>query len=446
MSPGRVKRAKSKRSVKGVKRARPASSRKVRTDRPVFFLMGIVLLVSIAQLLVLGARAGEGRPLLWTDLWPYGLWLMSTVAVVLTAKLARLRGSGSLLAGIFLLSGLGVVVRSRMSGMSAGVTDMHVLIQPAGFSLLVVSWLIFRRGRAQWLRPFWGIALLLMLGLAAGMLLLGARYRGGLYAPGGITPTELLKLFSIVGLAGFFSRPMSRWEERGVLRPPPGDTLFLLGVWSALAVMLALHRDVGLFLLLSATALVMLICVTRRLSWGLGALGMLAGGIWAIPRFFPHGARRFEAFLDPFSDPTGSGWQVLQGLTGMYAGGLLGMGLGAGRPERLPIASSDFVYAVYAEDTGYVGSVLLLLLFAGIFRCGVRIIRAQETLYERLLAAGLLSSLAVQTLVNIGGVVNLLPVTGIPLPYISQGGSSYWVTSLHFGLLLALSDRKALST
>ncbi len=434
--------------------SRPARSKKTKregeasragageTSRPVFFFFGIVGLVTVAQLLVLSARSGEGRALMLMDLWPYLLWLISSGVVAVGLKLARWRGSGVLLAGIFLLSGLGVVVRSRMSGMSPGVRDMNVLIQPAGFALLFGAWFCFRRERVRQLRPFWGLSLLLMLGLAAGMLALGSRYRGGLYAPGGMTPTEILKLFAVVGLAGFFSRTDAGWEGRGVLRPPLADALLLLVIWGSLGGMLVLHRDFGLFLLLSLTALVMLICATRRLSWGVVALAAAAGGVWGILRYFAHGARRFEAFLDPFSDPTGSGWQVLQGLTGMYAGGLMGMGLGAGRPERLPIASSDFVYAVYAEDAGFVGSVLLLLLFARIFSSGIRITRRQEETFSRLLGAGLVASLAVQTLVNIGGVVNLLPITGIPLPYISQGGSSYWVTSLHFGLLLALSDQK----
>ncbi|MCC5843748.1 MAG: FtsW/RodA/SpoVE family cell cycle protein [Verrucomicrobia bacterium] len=441
MSAAKAKGAKRKPTGGGKGAGRSAKPRTQEAPKPVFFFLGIVGLVTVAQVLVLSARAGEGRPLMMMDIWPYLFWLVSSAAVAVALKAARWRGSGALLAGIFLLSGLGVVVRSRMSGMSPGVTDMHVLIQPAGFALLFGAWFCFRRGRVELLRPFWGLSLLLMLGLAAGMLVLGARYRGGLYAPGGLTPTEILKLFAVLGLAGFFSRPNADWEGRGVFRPPLGDTFFLLVIWGSLAGMLVLHRDFGLFLLLSATALVMLMCATCRLSWGVAALAAMAGGVWAVLRYFAHGARRFEAFLDPFSDPTGSGWQVLQGLTGMYAGGLMGMGLGAGRPERLPIASSDFVYAVYAEDAGFVGSVLLLILFARIFRSGVRITRRQEEDFARLLGAGLVASLAVQTLVNIGGVVNVLPITGIPLPYISQGGSSYWVTSLHFGLLLALSDR-----
>lgn len=412
------------------------------TPKPVVYFLGTITLVFVAQLLVLGARAGEGRPLMLMDLWPFLLWLLSSAAVALSLKAARWRGSGVLLAGVFLLSGLGVVVRSRMSGMSAGVRDMHPLIQPAGFLLLFGCWFCFRRGRAGGLRPLWGLSLLAMLGLAAVMLVLGTRFRGGVYAPGGMTPTEVLKLFAVVGLAGFFSRPGLPWKGRSVFRPPPVDAFAFLLLWTALAGMLVLHRDFGLFLLLSATALIILMCATRRLSWGAAALAGIAGGVWIILRYFSHGARRFEAFLDPFSDPTGAGWQVLQGLTGLYAGGLTGMGLGAGRPDRLPIASSDFVYAVYAEDTGYIGSLLLLSLFAMLFRSGVRIVRLQDQEFERLLAAGLLASLAVQTLVNIGGVVNVLPITGVPLPYISQGGSSYWVTSIHFGLLLALSDRK----
>lgn len=409
---------------------------------PVAFFAGIVLLVTAAQLLVLSARVQEGRGVMMMDLWPYVLWVLSSAAIALALRLARWTGSGTLLGGIFLLSGLGVVVRSRMSGTFPGVTDMHVLIQPAGFVLLFLCWFFFRRDRMRLLRPFWGLALLLALGLAGAMLAVGSRYRGGVYAPGGMTPTEVLKLLVIVGLAGYFDRTADRWRGRSAFRPPVGGVLFLGMVWGLLAGMLVLHRDLGMVLLLSATALVMLMCVTERNSWGLLAAAGAGAGVWAVLRFFAHGARRLQSFLDPFSDPTGAGWQVLQGLSGIYAGGLTGVGLGEGRPERLPIASSDFVYAVFAEDAGFVGSVLLLLLFALIFRAGIRVTRLQEDVFLRLVGAGVVASLAVQTLVNIGGVVNVLPVTGVPLPYLSQGGTSFWVTSVHFGLLLALSDRR----
>lgn len=405
------------------------------------FWFGSVLLVTAAQLLVLGARHQEGRPLHLMDLVPFLFWLLSSLILVTALRAARYRGSVALLAGALLLSGIGVVVRARMSGTAENVRDMHLLIQPLGFALLFLAWMVVRKDRHGLLRPFWALSALAILAMAGLMLVIGSRFRGGVYAPGGMTPTEILKLFLPVALAGFFTW-RDAWEDRPVWNPPFTDTLLLGIFWMLLCALLVLHRDLGLVLLLSLTALAVLIVATRRASWGILAVAALGGGAFLVLRFFTHGARRFEAWLNPFADPTGSGWQVLQGLSGLYAGGLLGTGFGSGRPDRLPIASSDFVYAVYAEEVGYLGSLLLLLLFALLFRAGMNITRQQDEEFARLLAAGLTASLALQTLVNIAGVVQVLPVTGITLPYISQGGSSYWVTSVQIGLLLGLSDRK----
>jgi len=420
--------------------AKKSGAKAAETPRPRSFWFSAVLLTGLAQLLVLGARSSEGRPPMLHDLLPFLLWLLSSALLVLGLRLLRFRGSAPLLAGILLLSGLGVVIRARMSGTVDGVRDMNLLIQPLGFLLLFGSAFLLRRGRESLLRPFWGLAALAAPALAAAMLVLGSRFRGGVYAPGGTTPTELLKLFVPLALAGYFSRSTA-WQERPPWCPPFLPALGLVGFWLCLSALLVLHRDLGLVLLLTLTLAALLMSATRRPSWGVLALAGLSGGVWVVLRFFAHGARRFDAWLNPFADPTGAGWQVLQALSGLYAGGILGTGFGAGRPDRLPIASSDFVFAVYAEEVGYLGSILLLLLFAQIFRAGARISRRQSEEFARLLAVGFTASVVLQTLVNIAGVVNLLPITGITLPYISQGGSSYWVTSIQFGILLGLSDR-----
>lgn len=405
------------------------------------FLLPVLGLVATGQLMVLGARAREGRELVAGDLFPWMLWALASVAVVVVLRLARFQGSRGLLAGTLLLSGIGVIVRSRVSGATPGVADMSLWIQPAGFALLLGAWWI-SRGGAGCLRPFWAASLLAAFALAGAMLAVGARFRGGVYAAGGTTPTELFKLFIPLFAAGFFARGDESWQNRPVWRPPVGDAVLLAILWAAFCVLLALKRDLGLVLLLSLTLLVVLVCATRRVSWLVAALGGMVAAAFLVIRHFAHGARRFEAWLNPFADPTGSGWQVLQGLSGLYAGGIMGTGLGSGRPDRVPIASSDFVYAVYGEELGFLGSLLLLALFAHLLRAGARVTRAQNDTFSHLLAAGLTASLGAQILVNIGGVVNLLPVTGITLPLVSQGGSSLWVVCAQLGMLLGLSETR----
>ncbi len=408
-----------------------------------FFFFPVLFLVMAGQLLVLGARSAEGRVLMYSDLWPFGLWAFSGAVLCLVLKGGRFSGSSVLVAGGLLLSGIGVLVRSRMRGVVPDVSEMNVLIQPLGVAILLSAWMLTRKGRVKILQPFWGLAALAAFALAGGMLLLGTRYRGGLYAPGGMTPTELLKLFVPLAAAGFFARTHSRWQGRPPWFPPLVPLILLLTVWSGFCALLALQRDLGLVMLLSLILLAVLICATARVSWGVAALGGAVAAGWGVVRVFAHGARRVDAWIDPFSDPTGSGWQVLQGLSGLYAGGLAGTGLGSGRPDRLPIASSDFVYAVYGEELGFLGSICLLFLFAHLFRAAILATRRQTDAFAHLFAAGITAAFVVQTLVNIAGVVTLLPITGITLPYISQGGSSYWVTSVWMGCLMGLSETGA---
>lgn len=405
-------------------------------------LGGILLAVTTGFLLVLGARSNQGQTPRLADLLPFLGWALSSVLLVAALRIGSFRGSRGLVGLALLLAGLGVLVRSRIEGAAEQEMSLGLLAQPLGMVWLWLAWAVTRKGRTGILKPFAGMSYLLSLAIVAAVMLLGNRFRGAMYGPGGMTPTELLKLFVPLALTGFFASDESKWKGRTCLNPPVGGAGVLVVGTALLAGLLVLQRDLGLVVLLGGVLVVMLVTATRSWSWGVLAAGVAGAGGWAVIRVLPHGARRIEAWLNPFADSTGSGWQVLQGLSGLYAGGLVGTGLGGGRPDRVPIAGSDFVYAVIGEELGYLGCLLVLALFGLILRECRRISSSQRDVFSFLLGTGLTAALAVQILVNIAGVVGLLPVTGITLPYISQGGSSYWVTSVQFGLLLGLSDRK----
>jgi cell division protein FtsW (lipid II flippase) len=196
-------------------------------------------------------------------------------------------------------------------------------------------------------------------------------------------------------------------------------------------------------MILSLTLTVILVAGTGR--WGyLGYGAAAATGLgWGLLNLFEHGQRRIQAWLDPFVDPTGDSWQVLQGLSGMYAGGLWGEGFGLGNPDYTPIAESDFIYAVIGEELGFVGCGVVVLFFLVLFQRGLAIAAANRSGLGRLLAIGVTTVLATQTFLNLAGVTKLLPLTGITLPLISRGGASLLTTSLLIGLLLAISDGPA---
>jgi cell division protein FtsW (lipid II flippase) len=403
-------------------------------------LSGILMLFLAGMLLVLGVRATAGQVLHLSDLLPFGLWITSALLLVGFLRAGGYAGNPVLPGLILFLSAIGVLVRSRMEGSVDDLKSWRHLVQPLGFLWLWLSWVFSRQGRVKTLRFFWIPSFLLSLAVLGGLILLGSRFRGAFYGPGGLTPSELLKILMPLALAGFFAAGESKWQGRACWRPPVGQSFLLLCGWGLLCGLLVLQRDLGLLLLLSVTLVVVLIVATRSWSWGLVLVAAAGGAGWLVMRYMDHGARRLQAWMDPFADPTGSGWQVLQGLTGLYAGGLTGTGLGGGRPDRLPIAGSDFVYAVYGEELGYIGCVLLLGLFAQLILRSAAVANIQTDRFSGLLASGLAAVLAVQVVVNIAGVVTLLPITGITLPYISQGGSSIWVTSILFGLLLGMAE------
>jgi cell division protein FtsW (lipid II flippase) len=286
---------------------------------------------------------------------------------------------------------------------------------------------------------FWALLSLALVGL---LLATGQRFRGGVYAAGYITPTEPLKLTVVLFAAAFIDRhakALGKWSSP-IPFPPLRALWPLLACAAVLLALLLLQRDLGMVLILSLVLLGMLAAGTGRtgyLAYG-AAAGALAG--WLMLSLFSHGQRRVEVWLDPFDDPTGAGWQILQGLSGMYAGGLWGEGFGQARPQYTPIAESDFIYAVVAEELGFAGSALELgffvILIARLFTIGAR----ARSPFGMLVATGIATVFTAQTFLNVGGVTKFIPLTGITLPFISHGGSSLLTAFLSLGLVLAISD------
>lgn len=406
-------------------------------------LLGCLLLVSLGFLMVLGAglAAGDGLGLL--DLLPLLTYAASLLVVHLTLLLFRFRGDQILPAAVSFLSGIGLLAQYRMGAFDG--TDPWAsarFVLPAGILVMLVVCVAGMGGRYRQLasRP-WVYAALSLLLLAV-VLLTGQRFRGGVYAVGFITPTEALKVTTILFLAGLIERDAKALRKWGGLLPvPPFRALLpLMGFWALLAGLLFLQRDLGMFVVLSVALPVMLAAGTGRPGYLVyGVLAAIGLGYLVIELFL-HGQRRIQAWQAPFDDPTGDGWQILQGLSGMYSGGLWGEGFGRGNPEYTPIAESDFIYSVIGEELGFLGCLAVVLFFLIFFARGLRIAERAKSSYGMLLCTGLITVAATQTFLNIGGVTKFIPLTGITLPFISQGGSSLLAAFVSLGLILAVSD------
>lgn len=408
-------------------------------------LLWCILCIGLGFLMLWGSTWTSGGQIGQADLLPFGLYAVAVLGLHLILVSVRFRGDTLMVVALAFLSGLGILAQYRL-GSFQGTTGVaiNLALYPIGFALMGLTVALFMRGRHRLLTGSgWGwMWALLSLGLLGALLVFGQRFRGGVYAAGLITPSEMLKVTIVLFLAAYIDRhakSLARWGL-GALLPPWRALWPLLAVWSILTALLVVQRDLGLLVILSTVLLVMLTVGTGRLVYLVQGLLACALAALAVLELMPHGARRVQAWLDPFQDPTGQGWQILQGLSGMYAGGLWGDGFGRGSPEYTPIAQSDFVYAVIGEELGFAGSAILVLFFVLLCARGLQIAARAQGGAGQLIAVGTIMVLATQTLLNIGGVTKSLPLTGLPLPFISHGGSSLLTGFIGLGLVLAVSD------
>lgn len=404
-----------------------------------------LLAVFCACLSVLGVKLANAPVLPWEQLIPLGAYAAGVPALLIWLKLVGWKGDPGIVGAVLLLSGMGLVIQFRMGSFVQGLSAPLALAPfPLGLAAFAVGVSLTSRSRGGWLRALGWLAYLAALGVLAAMLVLGRRYRGGVYMPGNLNPSEVVKPLLVFFLAAFLSRRQKEFSEtqNGIPVPPLGALLALVVLWAAPMLLTILLRDLGLMVLLNAILIVMLFAVARSTGYLAIGLAAVAAAGFGVQFLSAHAQARFDVWLNPFADPTGKGWQILQALAAMYSGGMWGSGLGSGVPQAVPIVTSDFVYAAVAEEIGFIGCALLLLVYAVLFSRGFRVAGAARTPFERLLCVGLTATLAVQTLLNVAGVTKALPMTGITLPLISHGGSSLITTLLVAGLIAGLSDRK----
>ena len=251
-----------------------------------------------------------------------------------------------------------------------------------------------------------------------------------------VQPSEFGKIGLVVALAALLSRREGQLDDvRRTLLPVAG----LLAVLGGLVL---LQPDFGTALSYFAIAAAMLFYAGLRLRWFAGAATLALPALVVYAWSAPYRRARILAFLHPEADPLGTGYQALQSLIAVGTGGVTGLGLGDGKQKLffLPYPYTDFIYAIVGEELGLVGCAIVLALFGMVFARGMRAAVNAPDAFGRLLGVGLAVMIVVQALVNISVVLALLPTKGIPLPFLSYGGSALWADLIAVGILLNVSQ------
>lgn len=249
-----------------------------------------------------------------------------------------------------------------------------------------------------------------------------------------LQPSEPAKLALVI----FFARWLN---DRGArLRRFTTGTLPFLLLAGAVAGLIMVE-DLGTAAIVLGASLVMLFLAGAPFLHLLGAALMSLPAAFLAIRLEPFRMQRLLSFLNPFEDPLGAGFHIIQGLYAVASGGLFGVGLGSSIAKRyyLPERHTDFIFAVIAEEMGFVGGVLVLFLFAVLAWRGFRIALLARHPFVSLLAGGITSLILIQAIINVGVVLSVLPVTGVTLPFLSFGGSSLVVSLAGVGILLGIS-------
>jgi cell division protein FtsW (lipid II flippase) len=401
-------------------------------------------------------QANQERGLSWA-LLDYAAGFL---AVFVVAHLAIRRyapyADPLLLPIVALLNGLGLVMIHRLDlderlaeGSGRTVANPQILwtLVGVGAFAFVVIWLKDHRQLARY-GYVCGLIGLVILAIPALLPRSLSEQNGAkiwIRLPGfSIQPAEFSKILLLIFFSAVLVAKRGLFTSAGkhVLGmdlPRPRDLAPLLVAWVTSIGVMVFEKDLGTSLLLYASFLVVVYLATQRFSWVVIGLALFALGSVAAYFIFGHVRVRVQTWLDPFADPDGAGYQIVQSLFSFATGGVFGTGLGNGQPDTVPAAATDFITAAFGEELGLVGLAGLLMLYTIVIVRGMRTAIAVRDSFGKLLAAGLASALAIQLFIVVGGVTNLIPLTGLTTPWMSYGGSSLLANYVLLAILVRIS-------
>ncbi|HSW42279.1 MAG TPA: FtsW/RodA/SpoVE family cell cycle protein [Patescibacteria group bacterium] len=428
-----------------------------------FALLGAVVgAVAIGSLSLGLLRTGRLEP---ADPEGLALFAAGLLAAHLLLVVSGRRLDEVLLPAAALLGGIGLLVMERLPQdlvvreIGPWTLDLAGLqLLWLGIALAVAASIAVGFRSDRWLRLYkytWAAAGLTLLALT---FVFGTEINGSRLTlqvgPVSGQPSELLKVILVVFFAGYLAENRviladARVRLVGPVSVPPLPYLAPIAAMLALALgIVVIQGDLGAALLFYAVFLALFFVATGRLTDVALGLVLFGVGFLALAALFPHVQERIAIWLDPWSDPLGSGYQLIHALHAFARGGLVGTGLGAGLPEiagrpPIPAVHTDFPLAAIGEELGLTGVLAVLAAYLVLVERGLRIAASSRDDFRALLAAGLALVIGVQAAIIAAGNLKLIPLTGITLPLVSYGGSSLLANAIVIGMLLALSDRGA---
>jgi len=412
--------------------------------------LGLVLMAAaISAVAYVLASLGKNATMPAT-LVPFVVALLGMLVAAHVATRYLARGADSTLLPLaVLLHGLGYVMIARLSDRRAALQTTWSFVAIVAFVLTLV---IIQRppdlARYKWTFLFLGAGgLMLPLVPGIGTSVGGAKIWVSL-GPINIQPGEFAK----IALALFFAAYLADNRELiaagtrriGPLRiPEMRYVLPITAAWAFAVVVMVAEKDLGSALLFFTLFTVMMWVATERAVFMVLGVFLFSVAAYVAWRMFDVVQTRVDIWIDPWSQYEGKGYQPAQAMYAFANGGTGGTGLGLGSPNKIPAASTDYVYAAIGEELGLVGATAVIIAFLLLFGAGLRIAVRADRAFEKLLATGLTTIVAMQAFIIIGGVLRLVPLTGITLPFVSYGGSSLLANYVLLALLLRISDSSA---
>jgi peptidoglycan glycosyltransferase len=381
---------------------------------------------------------------------PFLAMLLALLGVAHVAVRLLARGAdGTLLPLAVLLHGIGYVMITRLDERLASLQTLWSFIAILAF--VATLWFVQRANdltRYKW-TLFFGGAVLLVLPMVPklGVNINGARIWVRL-GPLSFQPGEFAKIALAIFFAAYLAErreliSASTWKVGPFRLPEIQYIAPILVAWAFAVVVMVGERDLGSSLLFFTLFVVMMWVATERVAYlviGFVLFGVAAFASWKL---FGHVQTRVDIWLDPWEDEYGKGFQIVQALYGIGDGGIVGTGLGRGSPDKVPEAQNDFIFAAIGEEMGLVGATTVLMSYLLLIGAGLRIALRTDRTFDKLLATGLTTIIGVQAFIIVGGVIKVVPLTGITLPFVSYGGSSLLSNYIALAILLRLSDASA---